>query len=148
MQIISNAKFHTTHCITAKNSRTKQVIRALAFGAWMLPFDYIKMSKQKNRWLHPGPFELSEYGPRAKRYDHNPTLFESILFFVSPNCKPPQNFMQEIIEIIGGRITQYPSEAHFCIGQMDIPTIAEKWIIDSLSSGEQLDCANYKLSPS
>jgi len=51
MQIVSNAEFHTTHCITSNNSRTKQVIRSLAFGAWILPFEYIKKSAQKKRWV-------------------------------------------------------------------------------------------------
>ena len=56
--------------------------------------------------------------------------------------------MEEICEIIGGRITQTPSDAHFCIGPMSVPSIAEKWILDSLAAGEKLDSADYKLSPS
>lgn len=55
LQFITNVKHHTTHCITPKKSRTKQVIRALAIGAWILPYDYIKQCAKTKKWVCKTP---------------------------------------------------------------------------------------------
>lgn len=96
-------------------------------------------------------FQLDEYAPRSKRLENNSTLFKSIVLFVSPESRPQQNFLQEVIEIVGGRITHKSSEAQYIIGPAEATdkiVVAEKWILDSLSGGERLDYNDYLLLPS
>ena len=92
-------------------------------------------------------FELSEYASREKRLSANPTLFHSLSFRISDTSRPPKNFLQEIIEICGGRIC-HSSTADFVIGLVDECDCCfdERWILDMVSSGERLNEDEYRIN--
>ena len=48
---VQNAKCHTTHCFIKGKSKTIQIYKSLAYGAYILTAEYIKDSLAAGQWV-------------------------------------------------------------------------------------------------
>lgn len=149
-KLVQNAKCHTTHCFVKGKAKTVQVLRSLAYGAYILSDEYIHDSIAAGKWLNPEEFEMDSFASQKVRKNNNPKLFNERTFFVCPDTKPKRVILEELIEFCGGGCSRKITNADFIIGASvmceGLPNFGENWIVDSIESAELQFSDKYNLS--
>ncbi|XP_041484035.1 uncharacterized protein LOC121430730 isoform X3 [Lytechinus variegatus] len=154
----------TTHVVMGENRRTLNVLSGIARGCWILSMDWVYRSIEAGSWLPEEPHEMNIHFPGAmvSRLAHGAgsdtetspvEIFTSCdALYVPPESNPPRERLVELIELCGGHISRKASDAKLCVGgngrgkRGSTPVIAEKWILDCITSFKLLPWDPYRLN--
>jgi len=146
-KLVQNAKCHTTHCFIKGKSKTVQIYKSLAYGAYILTAEFVKDSLAAGHWLDPKDFEVDHFIPRDIRVKNNQKLFKSRVFFVSPDTSPKRMIIEQLIEFCGGSCSRMLDDrVNLIIGNTHsdgIQSLNEKWILDSIEAGVLKSSSSY-----
>lgn len=156
--ISSTVREETTHVVCGASRRTLNVLKALAYGSWLLSKEWVTDSLSAGLWLAEESYEIICNFPAAhqnrRRKSDDPTwkneLFHEFkgYMYIANEAKPAPNDMKSLITACGGTVVGNLRRAAICIGHpgkviKDIPVVEESWLLDSICENEIKSVERY-----
>ena len=169
-ELIDNVNDTTTHVICGDLRRTMNVLRGIVRGTKIVSFHWVRSfcvtsttqfkksiffkvteSMAKGEWLNEDKYPVERFSAAASLYRANKLLlFENNSLYVSSMSKVPKNDLCDLIECVGGKVTNILKRASIIVGQhkplVDVPCVTSNWILDSIEKGVTLPLTNYIIS--
>ncbi|XP_064626237.1 uncharacterized protein LOC135486956 [Lineus longissimus] len=136
----------TTHVICGKNRRTLNILHAITSGCWILSPEWAYKSLDFDGWIEEEPYQLTEFFPacqitRLQKFVEGPKyhldFFKEVgTVYVGDGCAPPAAALIDLLKSCGGKVTTSIRSAEVVVGKSrkNVPSVSEKWILDSITS--------------
>jgi len=110
----------STHLIINQSNRTLKVIEAISLGLWIVRYEWLKASRDKNKWVNEEDYECNDWfqGCRESRLingtntimkkELSPSLFEDKTFvFYGEFDKQNEKWCTKIVKNLNGTVTTF-----------------------------------------
>ncbi|KNC76760.1 hypothetical protein SARC_10759, partial [Sphaeroforma arctica JP610] len=156
--VTSRVTAQTTHVVAGAEPcrRTLNVLRAIAYGCWLVSKNWVFKSYVMGQWQLETEFELQEEYPaaikerlerelcKAEGVPYQNTLFQDHRFCITPRrTVPPKEDLEELIIACSGQIVKEKSQSTVYVTTTErkpsaaasYHVVSAKWILDSIQKG-------------